>query len=205
MLKFVTTWLLSATLGFSAWAGFQCQDMYEPTPVASGIVQLMANMKWEGRYEEGFCDSNVQRLLNLMKQQGFNLREAEVLYIIPTKENPWGDFVIYPHSNVHYVEYWDFHAVLRYRGRIYDLDTIDRPSETMSYFKKMFDATVFNDRGIMLRLIPGKDYLKDYQDHRGFTADFQRGWRPQPGELKDASYYMGEHAPYPLRTLLESL
>ncbi len=186
-------------------ASFQCRDLYEPTPVASSLVQIMANMKWEGRYEEGFCDANVKHLLSVMKQSGFDLRQVEVVYIIPTKENPWGDLVIYPHRNVHYVESWDFHAVVRYQGRIYDLDSTDRPTETLTYLKKMFDASLINDRGIMLRLIPGRDYLKDYQDHRHFTSEFQRGWRPQPGELKDASYYLGEFNPYPLRSLFESM
>ena len=159
----------------------------------------MQEMKQTKQYEPDFCESNIHKLLVKANKAGFDLTQAEVLFIIPMR----GDIpLLNPKKSIHPEQVpWDYHVVLSYKGRIYDLDYSGTPSYLGNYLQNMFHVSKTNDQGIYFRPIPAKDYLRDFQDHRLFTEDFNSGKLPRDYVIKDGPYYVHESEVLPFFSL----
>ena len=78
----------------------------------------------EACYAPGNCGSNALNLLRLLREKvpGFDLRDAKVLYVLP----PEGTLVTAVHTRSAF-SLWKYHAVVEYRGMVFDLDYHDTP------------------------------------------------------------------------------
>lgn len=185
-------------LGSSALAQVQCDQVYRAPSVHNQVLRIMAQMKSNGTYEPDFCNTNAFTLVELMQNSGLNISKTEVLYLLPFKGE---DFVFFPKKSVHPVDSWDLHVVVRHQGIIYDLDYAGRPVELPLYLNRMFEIRDWGEGEAMIRSIPAREYIRDYQDHR-YVMRTSLYESAEP--VKDFYYYMHLAEEYPLRTPLDS-
>ena len=130
-------------------------------------------------YCKGRCGLTVAKLLNTMRNEGWDLDKARVIYVLyeRNKVSPVPALIerheMRPIVSRENDRAWFYHSLIEYEGKIVDLHTGKQVTEPSSYFSRTFPnvanpdpAYELKDRlsELYMRWIPAKNYLEDFQD-----------------------------------------
>lgn len=133
-------------------------------------------------YRIADCNSNVWRLLKRLDDQGIDLTQAHVFYILQTT-NPDIELSEASLNKLHPLKArlgiasltvpWVFHVNLEYDGVIFDLDFRHWPHPTAvdPYFRAMFSES--ERKSLYVRAIPATEYLREYDNSRESTKNWK--------------------------------
>lgn len=151
--------LLVATL----FSGTAIANIFEPTRCEQLITALKSTWPKEaGCYDPDHCNDNVLNILNRLAGNGLDPNKAKILYF----------FTVHPFDAVNPQlprndgDYWRFHAVVEYEGRILDTDYSDkaRVPTVANYVRTMFGKGNVDFSLIKVKTIPVEAYQKMRED-----------------------------------------